>query len=76
MNNFLKVKDNPGLIRDTSSNAILACDLEEKTKFMQQQKRERAILNFENLESKVENLQSDVNSIKDMLQQLINKNSK
>lgn len=72
---YLKVENEPGLVRDTKSNAILATNLEEKRAFYARQKRELNIARIDEMTSRIENLESNMQDIKSMLQTLIN-NSK
>lgn len=69
---LLKVENEPGLVRDTASNAILASSMSEKRAFQEAQKRELNISRIGELNDRVENLENNVNDIKTMLQQLIN----
>lgn len=72
---YLKVENEPGLIRDTKSNAILATSLEEKRAFYTRQKRELNISRIDDMSARIENLENNMQDIKSMLQTLIN-NSK
>ena len=69
---LLKVENEPGLVRDTASNAILATNIAQKKAFLEAQKREINISRIGELNDRVENLENNVNDIKTMLQQLIN----
>jgi porphobilinogen deaminase len=70
--NFLLVENEPGLVRDTSSNAIIATSLEEKRAFIERQKRELNISRIGDLNSRIEKLENNMEDIKSMLQTLIN----
>lgn len=72
---FLKVENEPGLVRDTKSNALLATNLEEKRAFYSRQKRELNISRIDDMSARIENLENNMQDIKSMLQTLIN-NSK
>lgn len=71
---LLKVENEPGLVRDTASNAILATNIAQKKAFLEAQKREINISRIGELNDRVENLENNINDIKTMLQQLINNN--
>ena len=70
--NFLLVENEPGLVRDTKSNAIIATSLEEKRAFIERQKRELNISRIGDLNSRIEKLENNMEDIKFMLQTLIN----
>jgi predicted transcriptional regulator len=69
---FLKVQDEPGLVRDTKNNAILANNLQEKKKYLELQKKELNISRIGEMNERIEKLENGVNEIKDMLKTLIN----
>lgn len=64
MNDFAKVTDEHGLIRDQYSKAILSTDLEAKQKFMKEREQ---ILSFSSIQAKIDLIQTDVVEIKTML---------
>lgn len=68
---YLKVENEPGLIRDTYNNAILSCDLSQKKKFIEEQKRERIIKNAAQLNTRIENLEASVQKIESMMLSMI-----
>jgi 16S rRNA G527 N7-methylase RsmG len=69
---FLPVENEPGLVRDTASNAIIATSLSQKRAFIERQKRELNISKIETMNHRIENLETNVTEIKDMLQKVIN----
>jgi uncharacterized protein YceH (UPF0502 family) len=69
---FEVVKDNPGLIRDSNSQAILNADVAAYKRFMQQ--RQKEVEQIE-LKEKVNNLETDIAEIKSMLAALIKINT-
>jgi hypothetical protein len=73
--NFLLVENEPGLVRDTKSNAIIATSLEEKRAFIERQKRELNISRISDFNDRIVKLENNMEDIKYMLQTLINKSS-
>lgn len=69
---FEIVKDNPGLVRDSTSQAILNADIAAYKRFMQQ--RQKEIEHLE-LKQKVNNLETDIAEIKSMLAALVKINT-
>lgn len=69
---FLKVEGEAGLVRDTASNAILATNLAEKRAYIERQKREINISKIDQMDRRIENLESNVTNIKEMVEKLIN----
>ena len=69
---YLKVQNEPGLVRDTGSNAIVATSLAQKKAFLESQKRELNISRISDMHERIEKLENNVNDIKDMLKILIN----
>jgi hypothetical protein len=69
---FLTVQENKNLVRDTSSNAILANNLKSKKDFLDAQKREQNISKIECMNDRIEKLEKGMDDIKDMLKTLIN----
>jgi prefoldin subunit 5 len=72
---YLKVENEPGLVRDTGSNAILASSINEKRAFIERQKRELNISRISDLNDRIVKLENNMEDIKSMLQTLINKSS-
>jgi hypothetical protein len=71
----LLVENEPGLVRDTKSNAIIATSLEEKRAFIERQKRELNISRISDFNDRIVKLENNMEDIKYMLQTLINKSS-
>ena len=68
MNDYLKVKDRPDLIRDINSKAILNKDLNALNKY----KEERDFkLKLANVVEEHNDLKKDVSEIKDLLNKLL-----
>lgn len=73
-NSFLKVQDYPGLVRDCSTNAILANNISEKIKFEADQKKNKEIPNkLSSLEEKVNSIEENLKNLETLLNQIINK---
>jgi hypothetical protein len=68
---YLLVKDEPGLVRDTYSNAILPYDLSQKQKFLKEQKRELAIKNAAELNTRVEKMEASIENIQTTMTSLV-----
>jgi hypothetical protein len=68
---FLKVKDNPDLIRERSSKAVLNTNKGELNKY--RQVREEKI-KLKSLMEDQERMKSDIEEIKSLLKQLIGQN--
>lgn len=69
---LLKVENEPGLVRDTSSNAILATNVAQKKAFLEAQKREINISRIGEMNNRIDNLEKNIDTIKSMLEALIN----
>lgn len=67
---YIKVKDHPGLVRDSGSKAILNTNKTELDKYRDERDRK---LRAAKAIDEVEKLRSDVDEIKEMLQQLLKK---
>jgi len=74
METILHVEGNPSLVRDMASNAIVNTNESEYETYM---KNRNIIMNrvnqIQSQNEKINKLESDINDIKSMLQQLINK---
>jgi len=71
---FLKVIDKPGLRRDVQTGAIINTQANDRDKYIQQRKvlmqqKERT----DQLENKVIGIESDINDIKQLLKQVLEK---
>lgn len=67
MSEFASVRNEIGLVRDMSSNAVLSTDLNEKREFMRL--REHTI-NTEHINSKLDDIFSEIRNIKSILKEL------
>lgn len=70
---YMKVKDEPNLVRDVQTNALLATSVKEKRDFIERQKRELNIRQLDTTVQRIDRLENDVADIKSMLKDLINK---
>jgi|APCry1669188879_1035177.scaffolds.fasta_scaffold115586_2 hypothetical protein len=68
MNNRLKVIDHPDLVRDAESKAILNTNLSELDKYKQEREQRRKL---NEIAQSYDQLKDDVDSIKNMLQQIL-----
>jgi hypothetical protein len=68
MNNHLKVKDNPDLIRQKDSKAILNTNLKELNKYRQDRDEK---MKLKKLVEESEQMKNDIDEIKSLLRQLI-----
>ena len=70
---YSKVDGHSNLIRDESTKAIINTNLSEYQNYINLKKsKEKDILKIKNLESDVESMKNDLNEIKDLLRSLIN----
>lgn len=67
MNDFAKVQNEDGLVRDRNSKAILSVDLPAKEAFMKERDQ---VLSFINIQAKLDLIQTDMQEIKTMLKGL------
>jgi hypothetical protein len=74
MMNLVKVKDHPNLYRDANSKAIVILDTKARSNYLNTKtlavKNEQSV---EQLSDEIKTLKNDVNDIKQLLFQLINK---
>lgn len=70
MNEYIKVKDHPNLVRDRKSNAILNVDNNALNKYKQERER---LLKLKSVVEEQEKLKNDVSEIKQMLTKLLEK---
>ena len=68
MNDFLKVKDHPNLIRDVKSNAILNVDNDALNKYREEREQ---ILKLRSVVKEHDQMKNDINDIKQMLLKLM-----
>lgn len=72
--NYLKVIDAPGLLRDPHSKALLNTDVSALNEHRKKKRAMAAILNnSRELESRVDELSSKINNIESLLKQLLEK---
>jgi len=65
---YVKVKGNPGLVRDPVTNAILNVD---QSVLMRQKQRNIAHQKEKALDDKINRLENDLSEIKDLLKKLV-----
>ena len=74
MNDYIKVKDSDALLRDQKSNAIVNDSKQEYEKYMLLKKqKEKETNRVENLESEVNDIKNDLGEIKSLLKSFIEK---
>ena len=74
MENYLKVKSEDSLVRDVDSNAIVNQNKDEFDKFIELSRKkyeERA--KFDNMRSDLDSLKQDMNEIKTLLKNIMDK---
>lgn len=74
MTKFAGIEDNPGLVRDSQTNAVLSVD----NKSLQAYRRSREInkkkaLEYDTITQDISNLKAELNEIKDLLVQMVKK---
>ena len=71
---LIPVQDQPGIFRDSITNAIINKNTNDYDTYIQQRNRMKSKNErIEDLEQKVDDLSGDIGDIKSMLQSLINK---
>jgi hypothetical protein len=74
MNEYIRVKDNNTLLRDQKSNAIVNDSKQEYEKYMLLKKqKEKETNRVDNLESEVNVIKNDLSEIKNLLKSFIDK---
>ena len=74
MNEYIRVKDNNTLLRDQKSNAIVNDSKQAYEKYMLLKKqKEKETNRVENLESEVNDIKNDLGEIKSLLKSFIEK---
>ena len=74
MDNFLKVKSDVSLFRDKDSNAIVNKNKGEFDKFLKlSQKKYEEKKKFDNMRSDLDSLKQDMNEIKTLLRNIMDK---
>jgi len=74
MEKYLKVKSDISLVRDTDSNAIVNQNKGEFDKFLKlSQKKYEEKVKFDNMRSDLDSLKQDMDEIKTLLKNIMNK---
>ena len=74
MNKHIKVKSNVSLVRDIDSNAIISKNQSEFDKFVKLSKKKyEEKKKFDNMRSDLDSLKQDMNEIKTLLRNIMNK---
>jgi hypothetical protein len=69
---FVRIKNDPTLIRDTTNRALLNTDVEGLEKYKAQRLlAKKRLQEQEEMKNKVEKLEQDISEIKNLLQQLV-----
>ena len=72
---YIKVKDNEHLIRNTNSNCIVNTNKAEYDEYLTRRKLKKSEKNkVENIERDISTLRDEITEIKDMLRSLVNDN--
>ena len=72
---YIKVKDNEHLIRNTKSNCIVNTNKAEYEEYLARRKLKKCEKNkVDNLERDISTLRDEITEIKDMLRSLVNDN--
>ena len=73
--NYIKVKDNKHLIRNSESNCIVNTNKAEYEEYLTRRKLKKSENNkVDNLERDISTLRDEITEIKDMLRSLVNDN--
>jgi hypothetical protein len=71
---YLKIKDNNNLIRDESNNAIVNIDIKSYHSYVEEYKNKYKEINkMKNYDEQLSELKNEINDIKNILLQLVNK---
>ena len=74
MENYIKVKSDVSLVRVIDSNAIVNQNKDEFDKFLKlSQKKYEEKVKFDNMRSDLDSLKEDMNEIKTLLRNIMNK---
>ena len=74
MNKYVKVKSDVSLVRDVDSNAIISKNQSEFDKFIKlSEKKYAEKKKFDNMRSDLDSLKQDMNEIKTLLRNIMNK---
>ena len=72
---FIKVKDNEHLIRNTNSNCIVNTNKAQYEEYLTRRKLKKSEKNkVENIERDISTLRNEITEIKDLLRSLVNGN--
>ena len=72
---FIKVKNNNHLYRDTESNCIINTNRSEYEQYLERKQQKQSEVNkVDNLERDISTLRNEITEIKDMLRSLVNGN--
>ena len=72
---YVKVKDNEHLIRNTNSNCIVNTNKSEYEEYLTRRKLKKSDkIKVDNLERDISTLRNEISEIKDMLRSLVNGN--
>ena len=72
---YIKVKNNENLVRDTESNCIINTNKSEYEQYLARKKQKQTEMNkVDNLERDISTLRNEITEIKDMLRSLVNGN--
>lgn len=75
MNNYIKVKDRPDLVRDKGSKAILNTDLSSLDKYKQERQRviENRVLaeDYKNLKNEISDIRCTMNRVLELLDKVV-----
>ena len=72
---FIKVKDNEHLIKNTKSNFIVNTNKSEYEQYLARKQQKQSEVNkVDNLERDISTLRNEITEIKDMLRSLVNGN--
>ena len=74
MENYIKVKSDVSLVRDVNSNAIVNQNKDEFDKFLElSQRKYEEKRKIDNMRSDLDSLKEDMNEIKTLLRNIMNK---
>ena len=74
MENYIKVKSDASLVRDINSNAIVNQNKDEFDTFLKlSQKKYEEKVKFDNMRSDLDSLKEDMNEIKTLLKNIMDK---
>ena len=72
--NKVKVKDSSSLYRDTDTGAIINCSDSEYNSYLAEKNRKlKEVFDLETQKKDIDNLKNEINEVKDLLSQVLNK---